>query len=166
MSLIQTLFTYADPTDLAHSPSFNDFSLHVGQQITEAEEIAQVEEPTTPTTTGVLPPLVSTKSEPLPKRVEATTQTSKNIVKDVWPELAYGKSLKPSRVKSLGRDFYDFVPDRKRAPTTYDMIIQSEQHRMKALQQEEEEYGMKIPGLPYPNVVFGKEFEKAQQETS
>eukprot|EP01024_Parvocaulis_polyphysoides_P045677 TRINITY_DN427_c1_g1_i13.p1 TRINITY_DN427_c1_g1~~TRINITY_DN427_c1_g1_i13.p1 ORF type:complete len:136 (+),score=25.18 TRINITY_DN427_c1_g1_i13:462-869(+) len=131
MSILRSIFSYQDPTDLGKSPSFNDFSLHVGQAVTEAETADDsVEECLTPTTSMVqeqyqqeaeqqqqeLPKLVSAQSEPISKKfplIDFGRANSDSIGKDVWVQLSQGKS---SSMRQLRHEFHDIpVSDPKKS---------------------------------------------------
>jgi len=96
-------------TEIAKSPSFNDFSLHVGQEVEEELNRSS-----------------SLGAElPTEQQGEAGQTTSpKGVHKDVWQGV-----FNPGRnynMEKVGKNYFDHVENPKNSPTTWEYIVKAE----------------------------------------
>eukprot|EP01024_Parvocaulis_polyphysoides_P021153 TRINITY_DN20013_c0_g1_i1.p5 TRINITY_DN20013_c0_g1~~TRINITY_DN20013_c0_g1_i1.p5 ORF type:complete len:144 (-),score=24.35 TRINITY_DN20013_c0_g1_i1:481-912(-) len=129
MSFIKYIFSgeFYDATNLSKSPSFNDFSLHVGSQATSAESEFMPDTKQEKTEAG------SPKSEEEPKEEKAELEGGQmwrsRFVKpvgkhtttqfDTHSEALLGKN---TYMKQLGKNYYDTVSDVKKELSVWEEI--------------------------------------------
>eukprot|EP01023_Acetabularia_acetabulum_P032342 TRINITY_DN3021_c0_g1_i11.p3 TRINITY_DN3021_c0_g1~~TRINITY_DN3021_c0_g1_i11.p3 ORF type:complete len:124 (+),score=28.06 TRINITY_DN3021_c0_g1_i11:107-478(+) len=102
---------YYDATDLGKSPSFNDFSLHVGQDTTEVE--------TAPYPESVRQQNREMSQKASPKKGYIPVGQSE----DHYSEFVLGKNI---YMKNLGTGLYDNVADPKKELSVWEQISKAD----------------------------------------
>lgn len=105
-SLLKSLLR-SDSSDMTKSPSFNDFSMHVGQEVER--------EPQSPTLED--PPMLEKRS---------STSSVGSPGSEVWRSVFNPGRNYSLHDRNVGRTYYDTVDDPKKQPTTWEYIVKAD----------------------------------------
>ncbi|GMH45506.1 hypothetical protein BSKO_13463 [Bryopsis sp. KO-2023] len=105
-SLLKSLLR-SDSSDMAKSPSFNDFSMHVGQEVEREPQSPTMEEA----------PMLEKRS---------STSSVGSPGSDVWRSVFNPGRNYSLHDKNVGRTYYDTVDDPKKQPTTWEYIVKAD----------------------------------------
>lgn len=105
-SLLKSLLR-SESSDLTKSPSFNDFSMHVAQDV-ETEQGPLIDSP------------------PALEKRSSSSSIGSPAGSDVWRSVFNPGRNYSMHDKGVGRTYYDAVDDPKKQPTTWEYIVKAE----------------------------------------